>query len=79
MDEIILFILISLAIVAVVAYFTFSDMIEDENKARKDDESFERRRAIRQAEFDRHQKAIIRRCLIDTCETIYIGRVKNHE
>lgn len=79
MAELIIFIMVAFAIVAVVGYFTFKDMIESEIAARKDDENFENRRAIRQAEFDRHQKAIIHRCLIDTCETIYIGRVKNHE
>lgn len=78
MDEIILFILVCLAIVAAVGYFTFNDMIEDEIRARRDDEAFEHRRELRQEEFDRHQKAIIRRCLIDTCENIYIGRI-NHE
>lgn len=76
MDEIIIFVLISLTIVAVVAWFTFNDMTAAELKARKDDEDFERRRAYRQEEFDRHQKAVIRRCLIDTCENIYIGRNK---
>lgn len=76
MDEIILFVLICAVIVAVVAWFTFNDMTTAELKARKDDEDFERRRAYRQAEFDRHQKAVIRRCLIDTCENIYIGRNK---
>lgn len=76
MGEIILFVLVCLAIVAVVGFFTGRDMIEDEQKARKEDEDFERRRRIRQAEFDRHQKAVIQRCLIDTCENIYIGRSK---
>lgn len=76
--ELIVFILVCLVIIAVVGYFTFNDMIESENAARKDDEAFEHRRELRQEEFDRHQKAVIHRCLIDTCETIYLGRI-NHE
>lgn len=76
MDEIILFVLICAVIVAVVAWFTFNDMTKAELKARKEDEDFERRRSLRQAEFDRHQKALVRRCLIDTCENIYVGRSK---
>ena len=51
------------------------DAISSENHDR---EEFEQRRAQRQKEFDKHAQAVARACLIDTCETIYLGRA-DHE
>lgn len=42
-----------------------------------EDEAFEQRRAERQAVFDRHAQEVAHRVLIETCETIYIGRWQN--
>ena len=64
-------VLITAAIIIVV------DVSEHRKKWRQEDAedaAFERHRAERQAEFDRHRKAVVRRVLIETCETIYIGR-----
>lgn len=56
---------------AVIAYCGHCDLAEQEAEER---ESFERRRAERQAVFDRHAQEVAHRVLIETCETIYIGR-----
>ena len=51
-----------------------------DNNAKHDEEereAFEQHRAERQAEFDRHAQEVAHRVLIETCETIYIGRWQN--
>ena len=40
-------------------------------------DAFEQRRAERQAVFDQHAQEVAHRVLIETCETIYIGRWQN--
>lgn len=74
MGEIITFAVVSAIIVAIVAYWAFSDMIEQQRYDEADEEAFERRRAICQANFDKYAQAVARRVLIETCETIYIGQ-----
>lgn len=77
MAEIITFLLVAAAVIAVVGYFTFRDMTAQRLREDAEDaeyEAFEQHRAERQAVFDRHAQEVAHRVLIDTCETIYIGR-----
>lgn len=80
MAEIITFLLVVAAIIAVVGYFTFRDMTTMQQQDAAEDaeyEAFEQHRAERQAVFDQHAQEVAHRVLIDTCETIYIGRWQN--
>lgn len=74
MAEIITFLLVAAAIIAVVGYFTFRDMTARRLQEDAEEEAWYRHRAERQAEFDRHAQAVAWAELIETCETIYIGR-----
>lgn len=74
MAEIITFLLVAAAIIAVVGYFTFRDMTARRLREDAEEEAWYRHREERQAEFDRHAQAVAHRVLIETCETIYIGR-----
>jgi hypothetical protein len=56
---------------AVIAYCGHCDIAERETE---EQEAFERRRAERQAVFDRHAQEVARACLMETCENIYLGR-----
>lgn len=56
---------------AVIAYCGHCDIVDREEAER---EAFERRRAERQAVFDRHAQEMARACLMETCENIYLGR-----
>lgn len=58
--------IIILAVAGVVGYYVFSGMWKTMNDEWRDEDAFERQRAIRQAEFDRHKKAVVRRCLVDS-------------
>ena len=56
---------------AVISYCGHCDIVDREEAER---EAFERRRAERQAVFDRHAQEVARACLMETCENIYLGR-----
>lgn len=60
------------------SYAGWEELIQKQQEEIEDEIEFECRRAQRQKEFDRHAQAVARACLIDTCETIYLGRI-NHE
>lgn len=60
-----------LVISAVIIIMTTRDMIEQWRQ--EDDAEFERKRADRQAEFDRHAKEVIGVELLEVCENAYIG------
>ena len=77
MAEIITFLLVAAAIIAVVGYFTFRDMTAQRLREDAEDEAWYQHRAERQAVFDQHAQEVAHRVLIDTCETIYIGRWQN--
>jgi len=70
-------ILVKIIIVAVAA-IVFVVSFRDEWKrlrAREDEyDAFERRRVLRQRDYDRHAKAAARRELIDTWGSLSIGR-----
>ena len=55
----------------VISYCGHCDIVDREEAER---EAFERRRAERQAVFDRHAQEVARDCLMETCENIYLGR-----
>lgn len=67
---------IIIAICAASAYAGWFDLLEEQQEEIKDEIEFERRRAYRQAEFDRHQKAVARRCLVDTWADIHFVGTK---
>lgn len=73
--EVLIYVAILLAIAGAVFYCTMRDAIKKWNEEDKECEAFERSRRQRQQEFDKHAQAVARACLIDTCETIYLGRV----
>lgn len=60
----------------IVGFFAFDDMIKDWKAEDADDEAFELSRQRRQKEFDRHWQAVCRAELMNTAETIYVGRIK---
>lgn len=62
---------------AVVISCGLKDAHDESIREQREYEAFEHRREQRQAEFDAHQQALARRVLIETCETIYIGRWQN--
>ena len=66
--------IIILAVAGVVGYYVFSGMWNSMNDEWRDEDEFERRRTIRQAEFDRHEKAVARRCLVDTWAETFPNR-----
>lgn len=59
----------------IVGFFAFDDMIKGWKAEDADDEAFELSRQRRQEEFDRHWQAVCRAELMNTAETIYVGRV----
>ena len=61
---------------AVIVGFGLKDAHDDSIREQNEYEAFEKHRAERQAEFDRHAQEVAHRALIETCETIYIGRWK---
>ena len=62
---------LAVASFAVISYCGRCDLIDKEEAER---EAFERRRAERQAVFDQHAQEVARDCLMETCESIYLGR-----
>ena len=74
MAEIITFLLVVAAIIAVVGYYTFRDMTAQRLREDAEEKEWYRHRAKRQAVFDKHAQEVAHRVLIETCETIYIGR-----
>ena len=66
--------LIIIAAAAIVFVAVFRDTWNDLRQKEHEYDEFERRRAERQAQIDRQNQAIAHRVLIETCETIYIGR-----
>jgi hypothetical protein len=70
-------ILVKIIIVAVAAIVFVAAFREEWQKlrAREDEyDAFERRRALRQRDYDRHAKATARRELIETWGNITVGR-----
>lgn len=70
-------ILVKIIIVAVCAVVFGASFREEWQRlrAREDEyDAFERRRVIRQRDYDRHAKAVARRELIETWGSISIGR-----
>ena len=67
---------VALAAIAIYLMVYMIIWCYDNNSRHEDEERemFEEHRRIRQAEFDRHAQAVARAELIETCETIYIGR-----
>lgn len=76
MLDTILFVLSIFIIAGIVGYYVFSKIVPMWREEDEEDEEFERRRQLRQEEFDRHAQAVARRVLIEQCENIYIGRTK---
>ena len=66
--------LIIITVAAIVFVAVFRDTWNDLRRKEYEYDEFEQHRAERQAEFDRHAQEVAHRVLIDTCETIYIGR-----
>jgi hypothetical protein len=73
--EALIYVAILLVIAGAVFYCAMSDAIKRWTEEDREHEAFERSRRQRQQEFDRHAQAVARACLIDTCESIYLGRV----
>lgn len=72
--------ILGIAIILVVAVYITVWIHEIRKRWKQEDaeyEAFEQHRAERQAVFDRHAQEVARRVLIETCETIYIGRWQN--
>lgn len=73
----ILFGIVALIVGAVVIAYSIKEVREQWRKEDAEYEAFEQHRAERQAEFDRRAQEVAHRVLIETCETIYIGRWQN--
>ena len=54
------------AMFVIVAYTTFEGMIARHIKEEEEDREYYRRKAMRQEMIDKHEKALARRCLVDT-------------
>ena len=76
MDDIVYGIIVA-AIIAIVGYFAFRDMWDDMNnkldELDAEDDEWYRKRAERQAEFDRHANAVARRELFDQAVSIHFA------
>lgn len=69
--------LLGIVVILVAAVYLIFWACECRKRWKQEDaeyEAFEQHRAERQAEFDQHAQEVARRVLIETCETIYIGR-----
>ena len=55
-----------IAISAACAYAGWFDLLEEQREEIEEEIEFERRRAYRQARINAHEKAVARRCLVDT-------------
>lgn len=69
--------IVALIVSAVVIAYSIREAREQWRKEDAEYEAFEQHRAERQAVFDRHAQEVAHRVLIETCETIYIGRWQN--
>lgn len=69
--------IVALIVSAVVIAYSIREAHEQWRKEDAEYEAFEQHRAERQAVFDRHAQEVAHRVLIETCETIYIGRWQN--
>lgn len=69
--------IVALIVSAVVIAYSIKEAREQWRQEDAEYEAFEQRRAERQAVFDRHAQEVAHRVLIETCETIYIGRWQN--
>lgn len=66
--------IVALIVSAFVIAYSIREAREQWRKEDAEYEAFEQHRAERQAVFDRHAQEVAHRVLIETCETIYIGR-----
>ena len=69
--------IVALIVSAVVIAYSIREAREQWRKEDAEYEAFEQHRAERQAVFDQHAHEVAHRVLIETCETIYIGRWQN--
>ena len=69
--------IVALIVSAVVIAYSIREAREQWRQEDAEEEAWYRHRAERQAEFDRHAQEVAHRVLIETCETIYIGRWQN--
>lgn len=69
--------IVAMIVSAVVIAYSIKETREQWRKEDAEYEAFEQHRAERQAVFDRHAQEVAHRVLIETCETIYIGRWQN--
>ena len=69
--------IVALIVSAVVIAYSIKEAREQWRQEDSEYEAFEQHRAERQAVFDRHAQEVAHRVLIETCETIYIGRWQN--
>ena len=66
--------IVALIVSAVVIAYSIREAREQWRQEDAEYEAFEQHRAERQAVFDQHAQEVAHRVLIETCETIYIGR-----
>lgn len=69
--------IIIVAVAVIVFAVSFREEWRRHRNAKREHEAFEQHRAERQAVFDRHAQEVAHRVLIETCETIYIGKWQN--
>lgn len=69
--------IVALIVSAVVIAYSIKEAREQWRQEDAEYEAFEQHRAERQAVFDRHAQEVAHRVLIETCETIYIGKWQN--